>query len=423
MRATERRRGFSTLIALFVCSLLLAVGLALLSNAIGATVNARAETVKAQVTNAAHSGLDTALDAIDVSANTTVCASGTVNGMTFTCGMLGSFQSTADQNGLVDPCTGATLAIAKGLEIMWSKSSAADGERPVCVEGVVSAPIAALSMPDNAVTANKNIGGGGHVPILADPTDTGVPHDADVYANGNISSFTNSVNGNTYAVGSDGQTGYDGKTTHSGAAPVILPTAAQVAAFQTYIQNQTSSGTQLTAAKFLSNGSQTYSGNVYINGNVDMTQGTVTFGGADVYVNGYLCLSGQASIVNNGGGVIMVSKQFAQAGNASGYQVGTNPKGVLAVMGTDTTPGCGAADGPYAASVSGNGNTQLGVLWTPNGSIQIAGNGNLTGMLVAGSNVQFNGGGSGGGFTFDHRLENLTIQTPTFAKVLGYAEF
>lgn len=422
MRATEtRRRGFGTMTALFIGVLLLLVGLAVLGNAMSVSRNALAETIKANTVNAANAGLDTAMDTLDVTPTATQCAPGTIAGYSFTCGMVGSFKSAAVQS-LVDPCTSNVVSVDKGLELVWGKSSTAGGDRPVCVEALVSPPVPEIVMPDAAVTANRNIYGGGHVPIRADPTDTGHPHDADVYANGYISKFTPSVDGRTFAVGTDGQPGYDGKTT-SGAPPIPFPSSSQIAAFQKYEQTKAQSGTQLTAAQFLANGTRTYGGSVYIDGNVDMTQGTVTFSGETVYVNGSLCLSGQAKIVNSSGGVVVVAGQFAQSGNASSYQVGLNPKGVLAVLGSDATPSCKTGGGAYAVTFSGNGNVKLGVVWTTKGSIDMGGNGNATGMLVSGSDVVFNGGGSSGAFTFDHNLASLRITMPVYARILAYGEY
>lgn len=428
MRATDppregERRGFGTLTALFICGILLIVSMAILANAMSTSRNARAETIKVQVVSVANGGLDTALDTLDTTPTATQCPPGSIGGYGYTCGMVGSFQSSAVQTSLVDPCTGGIISIDKGLEIVWGKSSTTAGERPVCVEALVSPPVPAITMPSGAITANRNIFGGGHVPIRADATDTLHAHDADVSANGYIGRFTTFVDGNTYAVGIDGQPGYDGKTVHSNYSRVTMPSSSDIAAFQGYVLSKAQSGTQMTAAQFLANGSKTYSGPVYIDGNVDMTQGTVTFGGEAVYINGYLCLSGQASIVNSSGGIIAVGTQFAESGNAAGYQVGPNPRGVLAVLGSDTAPACRAASGAYAASFTGNGNAKLGIVWTTKGSVRMGGNGNVTGMIVSGSDAVFNGGGSSGSFTFDHNLANLRVTLPVYARVLAYGEF
>jgi len=421
MRGTKAG-GFGTLMALFICALLLLVGMVLLSNVMSASTNARSETIKAQIAESAHAGLDMAMETLDMTPTANTCASDTLQGYDFTCGMVGSFQSTTVQSK-IDPCTGNSISIAKGLVIGWGRSATPAGERTVCVEALLSQPSSGVQMPDNAVTANGNITGGGHMTINTDKSDKLNPHDADVYANGYISNFTTSVGGNTYAVGADSQPGWDGKTTHSGAPPVLMPPAWQIAALQTYVIGQAQAGTRLTAAQFIANGTKTYSGNVYIDGNVDMTGGTATFTGADVYVNGFLCLSSGASVVNKSGGVIMVGAQYAQAGNSGGYQIGSNPKGVLAVMGSDATPSCGASNGPYAASISGNATTKLGVVWTAYGSIHMAGNGNVTGMIVSGKNAVFDGGGSGGSFTFDSSLASLVIPMPGLARILAYAEY
>jgi hypothetical protein len=424
MRVTDRcGRGFGTMTALFISVLLLLVGLALLANAMSVSRNALAETTKAQVVNAANGGLDTAMEALDLKTTATQCVSGTIGGYSFTCGMVGSFQSTTPQAHLTDPCTGRDVTIDKGLEIAWGKSSTAGGDRPVCIEALVSPPVPEIVMPNTAIAANRNIYGGGHVPIRADSTDTGHPHDADVYANGYISKFTTSVDGNTYAVGSDSQPGYDNKTTHSGANPLPFPSSSDIAAFQKYVLTKAQSGTQLTAAQLIANGTRTYGGPVYIDGNVNLTQNTLTFGGEAVYINGSLCVSGQARVVNAGGGIIVVAQQFAQSGLTASYQVGSNPNGVLAVLGADATPPCPANNGPYAASFSGNANMDLGIVWTTKGSIDMAGNGDVTGMLVSGKDVVFNGGGSGGSFTFDHELASRHITMPAYARLLVYGEY
>lgn len=394
---TKGRGAFSTLTALFICALLLIIGLALLGNGMSALNNANAEGVKAGALEAANAGLDSALDTLDASSTATNCSPGAVQGVAYLCGMSGSFTSNAPQS-IVDPCTGASMTIDRGLEVVWGSAGISDGARGVCVEAVVSPPSIGVQMPDNAITAQRNIGGGGHVPIQTDPTDVLNPHDADIYANGNISGFTTLVEGNTYAAGSDSQPGYDGAT-HSGVPPVALPPGWEIIAFQDYIQSRAQEGTILSAAQFAAAGSVAYPGNVFVDGDVTLTKGTVRLGGAAVYFNGNVSLSGQASIVNYGGGVVMVAGSYAQTGNSGGYQVGTNPKGVLAVMGSPS-------DGSFATSISGNGSTKLGVVWTAFGSTQLAGNGSLSGMIVSGADVFFNGGGVTGAFTVDHRLAN-----------------
>ena len=417
--AIRSHKAFSLMTALLICALLLLIGLALLANGMSVLNNAQAESAKTNALAAANAGLDAALDTLDTSIIATQCPPGSVQGTAYSCGMLGSFMSGASQS-ITDPCTGSSMTIDRGLEVVWGRVGTTTGDaRGSCVEAVVSPPSAGVQMPDNAVTAMRNIGGGGHMKISADPTDIGHPHDADVYANGNISSFTTLVDGNTYAAGSDGQPGYDGMT-HSGAPPVQSPPGWQITSFSNYVASQAQRGTILTATSLAAAGSKYYPGDVYVEGNVTLTQGTVTFGGAHVYFSGNVTLSGQASIVNGGGGVIVVAGTFIEAGNAAGYQVGSNPRGVLAVMGAPT--GGSLAGGSYAASISGNGDMNLGVVWTPFGSTRLAGNGNMTGMLVSGVDIAFSGGGSNGGFTFDHRLANLVIPMPARAHVLAYAE-
>ena len=178
-------------------------------------------------------------------------------------------------------------------------------------------------------------------------------------------------------------------------------------------------------------GTQTFSGNVYIgntsgttdSGNLDLTNGTFTFNGGIVFIDGSLCLSGHANFIITGNAIVIVREQFAQAGNSSSFNVNSTSHSVLAVLGSDTAPHCSAAAGNYSFIDQGNGNENLGLVWTPNGSVDLAGNGNLTGAVDAGDNAVLSGGGSGGNFTYNHNIFPPPPAAPVNAKIVTYGEF
>jgi hypothetical protein len=418
------------LTAVLLMGVLLIAAALLLDSVHAVTVDTQMLDQKDHIFDAAEAGLDTAADLLArIPTATSGCPGGTLQSITFTCGIgANNLSGATPLTSVTDPVTGNSITIPKGEGLIWGKATTALGGRTVWAEAIVSVPIVTFNFPPGAINAGSNVTGGGHMTVNSDPTDLLNPHDADVHANGNVTSFTTSVQGATYAVGSDSQAGWNGAT-NPGSPAVSMPSTGFVTAFTTYSYNQAFNlGTRVQPSAMT--GTKTFTGNVYIgntagtrdSGNLDLTSGTFTFNGGIVFVDGYLCMSGHAKIVSNLNTIFVVREQFAQAGNSSSFGITTGTKGILAALGADTTPACSAANGSYAASDSGNGSEDLGLVWTPNGSTLLSGNGNITGSIMAGVNAVLNGGGSSGEFIYDKNLVTAAVSAPVNIKILSFGE-
>ncbi len=425
---TRGERGFALVTALFIMGILLVVAVLLLDNVRSIAGNTQVLEQRNKSYNAAEAGMDATLDYLDRQPFATSGCPGGTSGDAYSCNIdLNNFYGSTPLP-VADPINPATTdTVPPGDALIDSQATGFFGNT-VHLEAVITAPTFTDQFPTGAINAGGDVTGGGHMPVYADPTDA-VPNDANVEANGNVASFTTVVQGDTYAVGTDSQTGADG-TTHSGASPVSLPTSTYVSNFAAYTYNQAFNHGTIVAPSSMT-GSQTFTGNVYIgstsgtagSGNLDLSSGTYTFNGGIVFVDGNLCLSGHANFVINGNTIVVVRNQFAQAGNSSSYNVSSGSRGVLAVLGGNTAPSCSAANGSYAFNDSGNGNESLGLVWTPNGSTNLSGNGQLNGAIDAGMNAVLSGGGSGGTFTYNHNLFAGATPPPVNAKIITYGEF
>lgn len=407
------------IVALLFVVVLAIVAIALLFVAGSAAGNTMSVQDKNQVYDAADTGLNAALDALDNNSQATTCANGTVNNYSYTCGINPNFNGATGKSA-TDPSTGNSITIPVLLGLVWGQSSSLNGGRTVTAEGLVAAPRAGLNLPPGAINAANNVTGSGDIPVLADPSDTN-PHDASVHANNSVSLFAASVDGPTYAVGTDSMPGWNGAT-NSGAPPVTFPTSSAVTAFAATAKAQAQAGTSMTAAAFVTAAATnpTYTGNLYINGTVHLSAGTVTLKGAGtIYVNGSLCADAAAKIVNAQSSLIVVSSQVAITGNA--YTVNAMSHGVLVALGTNATPSCAPGLGAYAAQFGDGSSVNLGQVYTPNGSTTMSGNGRFTGAFVCGINCDFQGGGNGLSLQYDAATTG-SLNT-RHARLTSYTEY
>lgn len=418
-RLNTRRngRGIALILVLLFVVLLLIMAIGVLFVANAAAGNTSNVQDKNQAFNAAETGLNTALDTLDNASAATACAGGTVNSHTYTCGIVNNYNG-ATTKVTTDP-TGRSVTIPVGFSLVYGIGNALASGRTVTVEAIVTAPRPGLVLPPGAVIANKNVTGSGDIPVRADPLDS-APHDANVFANGSVAKFATSVDGLTYGVGSNSMPGWNG-TTYTGAQyAVSLPNAAAVNAFASKALATAQAGTTLTAAQFLANGTHTYNGNLYINGTVSMSSNTVTLtGGGTIYVNGALCLSGSAKLLNTTSSLIVVSQQAAIV--AGSYAVNSATHGVLVALGTNATPSCGQGGNPFAIAIGDGSAVNLGLLYAPNGSTTMSGNGTFTGAFIAGVNADFQGGGNGLALNYDSGASGAFNQRN--AAIQSYVEY
>ena len=432
--AIKRRRGIAMIMALFIVGLLLAIGMLLLDNVMSVATNAVDVRQKNQIFDAAEAGLNAALDVLDRTPTATpgpaACPSDNVGGYDYQCGIIVNDFFGGATPPPIDPITGLSIAsVPQGFAIVYGTADNGAGERTVTAEALVALQTSNLQMPGGggmpggAGNSKGGIGGSTAMTISGELTS---PNDANLYADGNIAQFEtlpNNIHGNTFAVGTDAQVGADGLT-HPNAQPVIFPSDTAVQKFAAAEAATARSGTYIPAATFVGNATpQIYTGNVYIDGDVNMTQNVATFnGGGAVYINGSLCVSGSAVILNAGGSTFVVRDQFVMSGSSQGYTITPGTKGVMVVTGGDKAPPCSSGTGPSAVHFSGSGTSSVGLIYAPFGSIQLAGACKLTGDLVAGVNLLFNGGAASS-FTYDSNVAGLALKGPGTVKVKAFAEY
>jgi hypothetical protein len=157
-----------------------------------------------------------------------------------------------------------------------------------------------------------------------------------------------------------------------------------------------------------------YSGNAYVNSSINISNGTIEFdGGGTIYINGNVTISGKASLLNAGGSLIVVNGTFSSSGQG-GLSVTTGTDGQLMVLASDpNATTCAAGGGGCAVLIGGNG-SNVGLIFVPYGSIQMAGNGTITGALRAGVDIVFAGGGSKGAFQYDPFAGTSTVSAANY---------
>lgn len=313
-------------------ALLLLIAILVITGAFNANNQAQAVGVKYGVLNSAEAAANLALNRLAENPSEPVgCITGSLNGA--------SYKSCLGQNNLhqvgsmaTDLANGQPMWVPSGSAYVYGEATA-NGARRVYVEAIAQ-PSPPLTMPSGAINAAQNINDLTPMPIDQDPL---YPNDANIYADNNIT-VTGSpsvVQGATHAVGTDSLSGSAG--TYSGATTIVFPNATQVAQAAQNAKLIAQSGATVSGATLSAGGSTTYSGNMYVSGDVNITAGTITLAtGSDVYINGNLCISGTGSLVNTDGsqGMLVVSGVVSSSGSG-GYQVPLGSNTMLLSLATD----------------------------------------------------------------------------------------
>ncbi|MDQ6781059.1 MAG: hypothetical protein M3Z37_07915 [Candidatus Eremiobacteraeota bacterium] len=413
MRATRQQRGFAMAFVFVFIALLLIVAVLIIAGAFNAGSSAQAVGSKYGVLNSAEAAANEALNELAENPQATPgCTSGSLNGAN-----IRSCLGAINLMGLApvitaDYATGGTILVPAKAAYIYGEATR-DNNRKVYVEAIAQ-PAPPLNMPGGAINAVHDVNDRTSQPINADPL---YGTDADIHANHNINvtSGASPVQGNTYAVGIDQLPGVGNKT-NSGTSAVTFPNSVQVQQASQNALVLAQAGQNYTGGQIAANGTQTYSGNVYINGDVNLTSSTVTFSsGAAVYINGNLCVNGTASVVDlDAAQGVMVVKGVVSSGGSGGYQVGTpDSNTLLLVLGNDVTSSnpCnnGATDAAFFAPLALE---PVGTVYAANGSIQTTSTGTVIGALDAGVNVDINGN-SGAAMRYDHNQSKTTMATGT----------
>lgn len=410
--AKRAERGFAMAFVFVLIALLLLIAILVVTGAFNAVDQAQAVGVKYGVMNSAEAAANLALNQLAENPNEpNGCVTGSLNGM--------SYRSCMGYNNLygktaqvaTDYANGQPLWVPQGTAYIYGESSN-NGSRKVYVEAIAE-PAPPLTMPSGVVNAAQNINDMAPEPVNQDPLHQ---NDANIAANNNITlgGSPSTVQGSTQAVGTDALN--TGTTNTSGASPVYFPSPTQVTQAAQNARLIAQAGTTVSGATVSGAGTTTYSGNVYVNGDVNITSGTVTFAsGSDVYINGNLCISGTGSVLNTDAsqGIMVVTGVISSSGTG-GYMVTLPANTLLVALGNN--PGainpCGSAAVDALSLAPTTGVEPVATAFAPNGSVAVGGTGTVQGAFDGGVNVDI-AGASGSAILYDAGQANTKMTTGT----------
>jgi hypothetical protein len=407
-----RQRGFAMAFVFVLVALLLLIAILIITGAFNANNQAQAVGVKYGVLNSAEAAANLALNRLaENPSEPEGCITGTLNGA--------SYRSCLAKNNLL-PSSGVMSTDYANGKPLWVPAhsgyiygeATSNGNRKAYVEAIAQ-PAPPLTLPPGAVNAAQNVNDVTSMPINQDPLHT---NDADIHANNNITvgGTASPVQGSTFAVGTDALPGWN-HVMNSGYSATGFPNATQIAEGAQTAKAVAQSGSSMTGASFAAT-SGTHTGNIYINGDVNITSAAVTLAsGSDVYINGNLCISGTGSLVNTDGsqGLLVVTGVVSSAGTG-GYVVPFGNNTLMLVLANDPGSinpcGVGATDAVSLSPASGT--ESVGTIYAASGSISITGSSLLQGAFDAGNNVDLNGLG-GSALQYDAKQAQTTFATGT----------
>lgn len=386
------------ILVLVLVALLLIVALAIIAGSNSAVLSATAVSVKYRVLNAAEGAANVALNdvASDPAQANGTDLKGSLDGVSYDAWIRFNNLLGGKTETYTDPVTGDTVSVPKNSAYVSGVASD-DGGHTTDVEAI-AVPSPPLKLPAGTVNAGGDIHYVDPMVISSDPTDTGDPNDAAMYANGSILSDGDpgKVQGWTGAVVTDQVPGALGGEQIS---PLFFPNAAQVSEAARTAMLSAQGGTQVQASQLTAGGTQSYTGNVYVNGDVDLTSGTITFSnGTYVYVNGNLTIGDGAQIANANTGTneFVVSGDVDVEGTGA-YLAAPKQNSLLLVLGAVTLNAAGASP--------------IGTIFAPTGDITISGPGSIAGALDSGANIYIEGTDTKSGMQYDTAQENTTVNT------------
>lgn len=403
----QPERGVVMIIALIIVVILLIVAITVLGEASNSAASATSVETKSYAFNSADAAMSQAMLALDSNPNFTPgpCGTPSPNNVSSNCQVamnqleLGSAQSP-------DPATNQNINVPSGDAYVYGSVIGLQNRRTY-VEAIVTR-VQPTSLPQPGLNGQNDI---------VDSYNNKTPIQSNVHANDAIY-----INGQPQQV--QGQTaGYNvnqlpatgGQLTRNtipAAGQTPFPTPAQMNLLKQEALNATQLGQTLSPAAAVTTCTVILpcQGNVYISGDLTLSNTSVTFsGGGTDYINGNVSISGNAGFLNNAADNVIVVSGTVTITGQSFYSNASN-KGELIVFGTDTstcvyTPG-GAPPGSGCAIVMAGNSKPSGLVYAPFGSIILAGNGNQTGSADAGTTpnqsggyIFLEGGGANGGFT------------------------
>ena len=417
----KQARGMTMVIALVVVAVLLFVAVVLLSSAFGSAAAENSIRAKLAAFNAAQAGIDQVVSTLDNARGTaTECANGSDRNTMGTLADGGTYEWCIEWNAIVSgPKTvrdhanvNNTITVPRNTVYAWSSGSGDGGGRGVLIEALI-APSTGIDLPSGAILAGGDVYVRGDVGVYASSPGA---DDASIRANGSIYESTppKAVEGATYATGVDQVTGSGGSFPNS--APMNVPSQSQVTADAGDASNEARSDMKTIPAP---SHSTVIEGNALITGDLDLDSGTVVFEqGRSVFIDGNVCLTGNGRVVNEGANV-WVSGTMSTVGSTGGY-ANRDAGGALVVLGADSSPQCANSLGGYALQFDPSSAVRVGLVYAPNGSIDLSGSGIVGGAIAAGANVYLDST-SGGGVRYDRSVAPLL---PTYDfKIVSYMEY
>jgi type II secretory pathway pseudopilin PulG len=411
-------RGMIMILVLVLVALLLIIALAVITGSNTAAQSATAVSIKYRVLNAAEGATNSALDDLvrNPAEKDGTHLSGSLNGANWDAYIrLNNFLGTRSKQ-YTDPTSG-TIDVPVGSAYITGTASE-DGGHTTSVDAMIGQG-PPLTLPPGAINAVRDVVDSGVMAINTDPSDLFNLHDADVHANRDIQGNTSSVvQGDTFAVGTDQLTGAD-NTTHPGAAAVAFPLSTAIDEATRTANLSALAGLQLTPAQIQQAGTQTYKGNVYVNGDLVVDSSTITFAqGTYVYVNGNLCISGtgQVNDFNAVPNEIVVAGNVEIA-NGGGYAIDPARNTLMLVLGldnaTDPTP-CSSTNTHAVDFTMGAASPDpIGTIYAANGSIDLTGSSSIVGALDAGKDIILNGSNAKTGMQYSLQQGATTLNTGT----------
>ena len=415
MSATNGRRGIVMILVLVLVALLLIVALAVITGSNTAAQSATAVSIKYRVLNAAEGATNAALDDLvkNPAEKDGKQLSGTLNGVDWKAWILANNLLGQLPGGTYhDPTTGEDIAVPVGSAYV-SGSGVENGGHTTSVDAMVDAA-PPFKLPPGALNANRDVLDTGAMMIAADPLDV-FKQDANINANRNIVGATSTVQGKTFAVGSDDLPGVDGKT-HPNSSAVPFPLSTQVDEVNRTANLSAQAGTNLTPAQIQQAGTTTYKGDVYVNGDLVVDSSTITFSsGKYVYVNGNLCVSGVGRLndLNSGTNEIVVSGNVEIA-NGGTYATDASANTLMLVLGLDNAGDPCSSQNVHAVdfAIAGSLNP-IGTIYAANGSIDLTGSGSIAGALDAGFDILLEGSNPSQGLQYSLVQANTSLNTGT----------
>jgi hypothetical protein len=414
-RAAHAARGVVMLIVIILVALLIIIAMLLATGAFNAETSVEAVAVKYRVLNSAEGGVNSALNELAEDPSTApTCYPGTLNGMVNSGCIVSNNLQIGKPTMVPDPATGQNINVPANAAYLYGESSYSGG-RKVFVEAIadLSPP---LNLPSGAINAAASVNDLAPETIAADPH--ALTPDANVNANANINVMgqASTVNGTTNAVGTDFLPGF-GNQVHSGGPAVAFPSAVEIQQAAQNARSLARAGSYVTGATLSSGSGGTVIGNAFIDGDLQLSSGTVTLsGGSYVYVNGNVCVSGTGSLANlNTGQNTLVVSGVVSVQSSGTFMTAAQQNSLLLVMGGDAAQS-GPCGSTYAVDLepTTSGTFPIGTVFAGTGSVYVGGASAFSGALDAIQNVYI-GGTPTSSFAYDAVQASTALSTGTLS--------